>query len=51
MHHYEFSRHVDKTYLLERNRLVTWLTVPSEQDTAALAVPMVLTQSCSWPTP
>jgi GT2 family glycosyltransferase len=44
VHHYDFSRHPGKSYLLERNRLITWLTVPSSSTLRALAVPMVLTQ-------
>lgn len=43
VHHYEFSRHPRKTFLLERNRLVTVLTVPSGATLRALAVPLVLT--------
>jgi len=44
LHRYEFTRHPSKIYLLERNRLITWLTVPSSSTLRALAVPMVVTQ-------
>ena len=44
VHHYEFSRHPRKTYLLERNRLITWLTVPSRDTLRRLFLPLVVTQ-------
>jgi GT2 family glycosyltransferase len=40
-HHYAFSRHAQKMYLLERNRLITWLTV-LERRTLLLLVPALL---------
>jgi GT2 family glycosyltransferase len=40
-HHYHFSRHAQKMYLLERNRLVTWLTV-LERRTLVLLAPALL---------
>ena len=44
VHNYEFGRHPRKTYLLERNRLITWLTVPSGRTLFRLAVPLAVTQ-------
>jgi GT2 family glycosyltransferase len=44
VHHYEFGRHPPKTYLLERNRLVTWLSVPSGGTLRRLAVPLAVSQ-------
>lgn len=40
-HDYAFSRHAEKMYLLERNRLITWLTV-LEPRTLALLTPALL---------
>ena len=40
-HDYAFSRHAEKMYLLERNRLVTWLTV-LEYRTLVLLAPALL---------
>lgn len=41
LHHYEFSRNPRKMYLLERNRLITWLTV-LEPRTLALLAPALI---------
>lgn len=43
LHHYEFSRNPTKTYLLERNRLLTLLTTYSGR-TLALLAPALLAQ-------
>lgn len=40
-HHYEFSRNREKMYLLERNRLITWLSL-MEFRTLVLLAPMML---------
>jgi GT2 family glycosyltransferase len=41
LHDYAFSRHAQKMYLLERNRLITWLTV-LERRTLLLLAPALL---------
>ena len=41
LHDYVFSRHAQKMYLLERNRLITWLTV-LERRTLLLLAPALL---------
>ncbi len=40
-HHYEFARNPEKMYLLERNRLITWLSL-LELRTLVLLAPMML---------
>lgn len=41
MHHYRFSRHPQKMYLLERNRLATWLTL-LQRRTLVLLLPAMI---------
>jgi len=43
-HHYAFSRHAAKMYLLERNRLVTWLTVLEPRTLLLLAPGLLLAE-------
>ena len=43
-HAYEFSRNPGKTYLVERNRLLTWLTVPSARTWRRICVSFAVVQ-------
>lgn len=45
LHHYEFSRHPAKMYLLERNRLLTWLTILQPRTLALLFPGMLVTEA------
>ncbi len=45
-HHYEFSRNPAKMYLLERNRLLTWLTILQPR-TLLLLLPAILMAEAS----
>lgn len=44
-HDYAFSRNPHKSYLVERNRLLTWLTVPSTSTWVRMAVPFAVVQA------
>lgn len=43
-HHYEFSRNPEKMYLLERNRLITWLSLLEYRTLILLAPTMLLAE-------
>ncbi len=45
LHHYEFSRHPAKMYLLERNRILTWFTVLQPRTLALLLPGMVVAEA------
>ena len=43
-HHYEFSRNPEKMYLVERNRLLTWLTILQIRTLALLLPAMIIAE-------
>lgn len=47
-HDYAFGRNPRKAFLVERNRLLTMLTVPSARTWRRLAVPFLLVQMMAW---
>jgi GT2 family glycosyltransferase len=44
VHHYMPSRNMMKSYLLERNRLITWLSVPAATTRLRMALPFAMMQ-------